>query len=468
MHVMNQLVTCRTFFLLVPAVLCLFSCRKLLEAPAPSADIPATAVYTDDATAKTAIIGFYNQVMDNPQGILNGSISLYAGLSSDELSCLNPRAAEDSFYLNQLTASNSLSASLFSSGYSLIYTTNSILNGLDHSKGVSAALKTQLQGEARFLRALLYFYLTNLYGGVPKVTGIDYTVNTRVPRASIDSLYAQIISDLQFAQQSLSVDYLAATGYAGDRTRPVQAAATALLARVYCYRQSWPAAEQAATTVIGDGRYRLESSLDSVFTAGSREAIWQLQPVYDTFATADAHFFLPVSVGPFQVPQYLLTPRLLAGFESGDQRRMHWTATVSIGPKAYTYPFKYTRGSYQPDHREYEIVLRLAEQYLLRAEARARQGNIAGALADLNVVRVRAALPPSTANSADPVIAAIQAERRVELFTEWGHRWFDLGRTGQANALLQAKSWWQAFDVLYPIPGYELVGNPNMTQNPGY
>lgn len=468
MHAMNQLIRRRNFFLLVPALLCLLSCRKLLDAPAPSTDIDATAVYTDDATAKTAIIGFYNQAMDNPQGILNGSISLYAGLSADELSCFNPRAPEDSFYVNQLTASNTLSASLFSSGYSLIYTANSVLNGLDQGKGVSAALKTQLQGEAKFLRALLYLYLVSLYGDVPRVTGIDYTVNARLPRASTDSVYAQTISDLQFARQSLPADHVTAAGYAGDRIRPVQTAATALLARVYCYRQSWASAEQAATAVIGDGRYRLEANLDSVFTAGSREAIWQLQPVYDTLATADAQFFLPVSFGPFALPQYLLTPGLLASFEANDQRRIHWTASVTIGPRAYTYPYKYTRGSYQPDHREYEMVLRLAEQYLLRAEARARQGNLAGALADLNVVRTRAALPLSTVNTVDGLIAAIQAERRVELFTEWGHRWLDLKRTGQANTVLQSKPGWQAFDVLYPIPGYELVGNPNITQNPGY
>jgi hypothetical protein len=441
------------------------SCNKLLDAPPPSADIDAKSVYVNDATAGAAIIGFYNAAMDNPQGILNGDISLYAALSADELSCVFPNAREDSFYQNRLTAANSLSGNLFSSGYGLIYPLNSILYGLDHSSGVTAATKTQLGGEARFLRALLYLYLVNLYGAVPEVVGTDYTVNQQLPRAAVDSIYALVMQDLQVAQQSLPAAYLTANGYAGDRTRPVQAAATALLARVECYRQLWPSAEQAASAVINDARYLLEPQLDSVFLATSREAIWQLQPVYDTLATADAKLFLPAGSGVFRIPQYALTPALLGSFQPGDLRRMHWCG--GFGTRVY--PYKYKQAGYHAGHAEYEMVLRLAEQYLLRAEARAHQGNLAGALSDLNQVRTRAGLTPSTATGVDAVLAAIFAERRVELFTEWGHRWLDLQRTGQADAVLPAKNdGWQSFDILYPIPGFELADDVRITQNPGY
>jgi len=276
------------------------------------------------------------------------------------------------------------------------------------------------------------------------------------------------VSDLLSAQQALPVDYVAAYGYAGNRTRPVQAAASALLARVWLFRQQWALAEAAATTVIDDPRYVLESSLDSVFLASSREAVWQLQPVYDTFATADAHLFLPAVTGTFTVATYPLTDSLLAGFETGDQRRVHWTGSLKFGPRVFVYPFKYKQSGFHPGDPEYEMVLRLAEQYLIRAEARARQGNLAGALADLNQVRVRAGLPLSTAVDQLSLLNAIMAERRIELFTEWGHRWLDLQRTGQANAVLQVKRGWVTTDLLYPIPGYELLANPNMTQNPGY
>lgn len=455
-------------FLLVPATLGAGSCRKLLDAPAPSDNIDANTVYANDASAEAALIGFYARAMDNNQGILNGNISLYTALSADELGCLNPRIASDSFYLNRLTASNTLSATLFASGYTLIYNLNSILSGLTHSRGTTPATHAQLQGEAKFLRAFLYFYLANLYGGVPLVTGTDYAINGRLPRMSPDSVFALVINDLLNAQQTLPVDYQAAGIYSGNRTRPVQLSATALLARVYLYRRQWALAEQAAAAVIGDPRYRLEPSLDSVFMATSREAVWQLQPVHDSLATADAAFFLPVTVGAFKIPVYNLTPSLLGAFETGDQRQAHWTGAASLGPKLYVYPFKYKQSTYHPGNAEYEMVLRLAEQYLIRAEARARQGNLAGAAADLNAVRVRAGLPVTTAVAQGSLVDALLAERRVELFTEWGHRWLDLKRTGQTDAALGSKPGWQPWYALYPIPGYEVLANPNMTQNPGY
>src|SRR5579859_6523965 len=99
-------------------------CRKLLAAPAPSDNIDASSIYSTDAGAQSAMMGFYNSAMDNTQGLLNGSISLYAALSADELSCVNPFLPEDSFYINRLTASNTLSANLFSSAYTLLYGLN--------------------------------------------------------------------------------------------------------------------------------------------------------------------------------------------------------------------------------------------------------------------------------------------------------------------------------------------------------
>ena len=459
------------FSLLLPAALGTGSCRKALEVSPPSKDIEAGAVFANDAAAQTAMIGFYNQAMDNTGGILNGNISLYAGLSADELGCLNPRLPEDSFYINRLSAVYPLSGNLFSSAYTLIFSLNSVVASVSQSKGVTTATKATLKGEACFLRALLYFYLVNLYGGVPLVTGIDYNINARLPRASVDSVYQQMVSDLLFAEQSLPVDYVAAGAYAGNRTRPVQAAAAALLARVYLYQGQWARAAQAAGTVIADQRYLLEPALDSVFMATSREAIWQLQPVHDTIATADANFFLPKPFGPQRImaPLYFLTPQLLGSIAPGDGRRLHWTGSSTIGARTYGYPYKYKQTAFHPGDAEYEMVLRLAEQHLIRAEARARLGDVAGAAADLNLVRARAGLPGTTATDQQSLLTAILAERRVELMTEWGHRWLDLKRTGQADTALGAKQGgWKPEDVLYPIPGYELLSNPTITQNPGY
>jgi hypothetical protein len=117
------------------------------------------------------------------------------------------------------------------------------------------------------------------------------------------------------------------------------------------------------------------------------------------------------------------------------------------------------------------MIFRLADTYLIRAEASANLGNGSAALTDLNVVRARAGLSPSATNPANQaaVLSAIQHERQVELFTEWGNRWFDLKRTGTAAAVLGAeKGGWQPNFALYPVPRTELQADVNLTQNQGY
>ena len=116
------------------------------------------------------------------------------------------------------------------------------------------------------------------------------------------------------------------------------------------------------------------------------------------------------------------------------------------------------------------MILRLAEQYLIRAEARAQQGNLTGAIGDLNIIRERAGLPDlSTALTQDKVIAAVMQERRIELVSEWGQRWLDLKRTGQVDSVLsKIKPTWKINGQLYPIPQSELTNDPNLVQNPGY
>jgi len=124
---------------------------------------------------------------------------------------------------------------------------------------------------------------------------------------------------------------------------------------------------------------------------------------------------------------------------------------------------------------EYTMVLRLAEQYLIRAEARAQQNNLSAAQSDLNVIRTRAALSPTTANTQSTLLTAILHERQVELFSEWGHRWFDIKRTGNVDAVMgnggacAAKGGvWNTNWQLYPIIQLQLQLNPALVQNSGY
>ncbi|WP_188937762.1 RagB/SusD family nutrient uptake outer membrane protein [Puia dinghuensis] len=435
------------------------ACKRLVDTPTPQNRQTADRVFSNDAGAQEAMTGCYIDMMNTVRSLMNGGISLDAGLTSDELKCLSPALPEDSFYLDSLTPGNLVCTDLFSTAYNLIYDWNSVLAGLSTSTGVSAPVKAALQGEATFNRAVLYFYLVNLYGDVPLALGTDYAVNQKLPRMAVNSVYLQVVSDLEEAIARLPPDYPGD----GERSRPNQVAARALLARVWLYEGQWAAAESMATQVIADGRYQLVANPDSVFLAGSREAIWQLQPVHGRMATADAGAFLRLLAGK---PNFVLTQQLSASFETGDLRKVHWTKNSLYG--AYPYKYKQIAASGVPP--EYEMVLRLAEQYLIRAEARAQEGDVAGAMADLNIVRARSGLAATTATGQAGVLAAILHERRVELFTEWGHRWLDLKRLGQADAVLSIEKnpGWQAKDTLYPIPATQLLASPGMQQNPGY
>jgi hypothetical protein len=165
---------------------------------------------------------------------------------------------------------------------------------------------------------------------------------------------------------------------------------------------------------------------------------------------------------------------MVAAFEPDDARLLNWVGSYDTGSEIVYYPFKYKQLDQSTPLEEFSMVLRLAEQYLIRAEARAQLDNLAGAISDIDVIRGRAALPLIQDNnptiSKEDLLTAIIHERQVELFTEGGLRWFDLKRTALAdNVLSSIKAGWNATDKLYPIPQNEFGNNPQLgNQNPGY
>jgi hypothetical protein len=324
-----------------------------------------------------------------------------------------------------------------------------------------------LSGEAKFVRAFCYFHLVNLFGDVPLVTSTDYRENARKGRTKKEDVYLQIVADLTDAQNQLSENYVTTTAAPTARTRPNKWAAAALLARVYLYTGEWQKAEAAASSVIGSGKYTLVANLNNVFLAGSTESIWQLQPVQPGRNTWEGSTIVPASNS--STPSFLLTKELVNAFEANDQRKVNWAKSRVFDNLTLYYPFKYKvrTGTAVTEHY---MVLRLAELYLIRAEARARQGNVQGGKEDINILRARAGLGPTTANEQTSLLAAIEQERRVELFAEWGNRWYDLKRTAKAGTVLKVLKplTWQDTDVLLPIPINELKANTYLEQNPGY
>jgi hypothetical protein len=119
------------------------------------------------------------------------------------------------------------------------------------------------------------------------------------------------------------------------------------------------------------------------------------------------------------------------------------------------------------------MILRLSEQYLIRAEARTRLNKISEAKADLNTIRTRAGLANTTANDENSLLTSILNERQVELFTEWGHRWLDLKRTNKVDVVMsvitpQKGGTWSSNWAWYPLPLYDIQQNSKLVQNSGY
>lgn len=434
-------------------------CRKLLDPGPPLGREPSGVVYQSDASAASVLTGLFHNMSDDGGLMGRLGLSYFCGLSADEFLLLEQDELSIAAYKNQLIATD---VPIWRSLYLYIGHANGAIDGLTASTGLTPEIKQQLLGEARFVRAFCYFYLVNLFDQVPLVTGTDYKVNAIMRRTPVVKVYEMIVQDLEAAVKLLRTDYLGADAISTtqERVRPNKWAATALLARVHLYRYDWQAAATAATAIIENKAVYDTMPLSAVFLKNSREAIWQLQ-VVNTTVTADAKLFLedqPVFAGP----------ALMEAFEQGDLRRQEWL--VDAGDHL---PAKYKAIDDAQPATEYLMVLRLAEQYLIRAEARARTGNTAGALEDLSVVRQRAGLSTPDISEAGPLMDAIQDERQVELFAEWGHRWLDLKRTHQVNTVMAPVAAdkggnWQAYQQWYPIPQSEILLNPNLTQNEGY
>lgn len=444
-----------------------FSCKKFIETDAPRTDLVRETVFKNNSTANAAMLDVYVQLKSF--GFANGSqygLSFLGSISSDEMNNYVKNRHEEfqQFNDNNLEPNNFILEQNWASLYRSIYQANSIIEGLATSAGVSTVLKNQLEGEAKFIRAFCHFYLVNLWGDVPLVLSTDYKLNNSISRTSKDLVYQQIISDLKEAQNLLSDNYLVSDN---ERVRANKGAATAMLARVYLFNNDWLNAENEAKSIINNnGLYGLEPDLMEVFRTTSKEVIFQLWS--NNYPTEFSTFFVHPAVGG---PRFgAMRVEFVDSFVPDDQRRLIWIQDVFHNGTTFYRMAKYISFAVPPD--DFSTVLKVSEQYLIRAEARAKQGKITGpnsAETDINIIRTRAGLDPTTAANQSDMLLAIENERKHELFGEWGHRWLDLKRTNRASDILSPiKPNWQAYKELFPIPEPQLINNPNIIQNPGY
>jgi hypothetical protein len=464
-------------YFLAFGALFLSACNKFVEVPSPATELIGTSVYNSNSTAGAAVSGIYLTMASNSIGgsIQNYGISAILGLSADEFNSVsNQDVILTQSYSNSLTANSPPPE--WDDLYNCIYQANSAIEGVSSSTELDSSLKQQLIGEAKFIRAFCHFYLVNIYGDVPIVTSPNYQSNKTIARSPQTEVYRQIVNDLNEARDLLSDNFSTASGASTtERVRPNRGAATALLARVYLYQKKWDSADAMSTILIGNPNYQLSVSVNDVFLTNSAEAIWQLEAPNSGFDAPDGAFLegLLYFGGPNSYAPVTLSDSLMNAFEPGDLRRMNWTDSIISGPATYYYPYKYTAYYTGNPPTEYSMVLRLGEQYLIRAEARAQENNLSGALEDLDAIRTRAGLPMSPAVSQPDVLVAIQKERRVELFTEFGHRWLDLKRTGAVDSVMNAVTplkggVWKTTAQLFPIPLTEIQADNQLTQNLGY
>jgi starch-binding outer membrane protein, SusD/RagB family len=466
----NKLFTDKLVILLLVTAWMSIGCKKLIEIPPnPPTKITQTLQFGDSATTMTAVAGVYSYPSTPTGGFTfnDGYLSVCAGLSSDELTSTVTYTPDPmQLYGYNISPFNGYVASLWQDPYQGIYPVNAVIQGVAGNSNLSTSFITQITAEMKVVRALYYFYMVNMFGGVPLVTSTDYKSSVQLGRASEDSIYALVLSDLTDAQLALSVNYPSS-----GHIRPNLYTVKAFLSKVYLYQKNWQMAFNAADTVINSGLYSLEPDLNSVFLDGSQEAIWQLPATSPYMATKEAQNFVPYNSSV--IPTYPVTPLLTGAFEAGDQRLGDWIAmsVVNTGASNDTvyYPFKYKVTYPSGGPIEDFMIFRLGELYLIHAEAAAQLGNLPTALSDLNLVRARAGLGASAATTQQQVLAAIMHERQTELFCEWGNRWMDLKRTGTAGSVLSAeKTGWNPTDTLYPVPNSQLQLNSHLIQNPGY
>jgi starch-binding outer membrane protein, SusD/RagB family len=466
--------------LITIVVLINVSCKKFVEIPPPQNQLTNQSTFSTDAGANAAQLAIFQNMASSR----NTNFKVYTSLSSDEMLNYSTNNRYIQLSTNALTADNGYVNDLWTSAYKYIYQANVIIEGLYKSNGVTEKVKQQVSAESKFTRAYWYMWLTNLFGDVPLVLNSTYQISSIQPRTEQAKVFEQIIEDLKYAENNLSTDFLGADALtvSAEKLRPTKYAAQALLARAYYYNKDWQNAEMQSSNVINSQKFSLTEDLNKAFLRNSDEAIWQI--VYSpTSNSYDGIYFNLLTFNPGIFAPGAVSPMLFNAFESGDNRKTDWIASATYNNVSYNYPNKYKQDILSLTYLEYEMVLRLAEQYLIRAEARINQDNISEAVSDLNIIRGRARaeitstepnpLPDLSAGiSKTNAVLAVEHERQVELFTE-GHRFIDLKQSGRIDeimteATVKKGGTWKTTQQLYPIPAIQRSKNKNLSQNKDY
>ena len=445
----------KIIFFLFALTFTIMSCNKVLDVK-PTDSVAAEDAIKNKAGVEHALIGSYNALQATGLYYLNAII--VGDIAADNLTHTGTMMEYGQIERKPIPAENSIVEGMWSGAYNGINCVNNILVKLPGISDITDTVRGQYEGEALYIRALLHYYLATYFGGVPIQTQPTLDLSRiDIARNTLAEVYTQVISDLTTAKTKLSKTKV--KGRANSFT------ASALLAKVYLSKfqqlgdQSSAALAVAwADTVIIKGGYSLETDYGSLFnptnTNSSSESIFEVVFDAQNFTRLAQYFYSRDLSGRYEVAP---EAELIQSYESDDNRLSQTVAYYGTQP----YGYKYKDVSGGTDH---VYVFRLAEMYLIRAEALAySNGDIASIQADINTVRNRAGLTNTTAATIPELKLAVENECRHEFAFE-GHRWPDLVRTKRASALLGIDEKY----TLFPIPLSEMQTNNLMKQNDGY
>lgn len=431
------------------------SCADLLT-PKPVDLIVDDLALNEPADVPNTEIGLYSAF----RGI-TANIIIAGDLTSDMLIHNGTFTQYRELGIKQITPANASASGLWASIYNTVYIANFILEKLPTIEGVKTAERSKILATAHFLRGYAYFIGLYTFGGIPKVVKTAIQPNRNIPRASVQEILDLILDDYKEALGNLTTDPVNA-GLASDY------AVRAAMAKYYLYLGNWTEAEQFSTDVITAGKYTLENKFsDVVLKDFTSESIFEMgYTISDDPGTLNTLFLSRREIIPSN--QEIVA---LASAESGDR-----FSSILFNPsklKGNDNGWSVAKYGTAVEDNNNIIVFRLAEIYLIRAEARTQQGKVTGtgsAQEDINILRTRAKAPLVSSVNQTQMLFLIEDERRYELAFE-GHRWYDLVRTGRAHSVMTVfSSAWKDTYNLWPIPQREIQNNPSLVghQNPGY
>jgi starch-binding outer membrane protein, SusD/RagB family len=443
-------------FCFLISVLLISSCTDLLE-PKPIDLLTDEIVLNEAKDVPNVEIGLYSAFRPIiPSAVIAGDFTADMLIHNGTFSNFRELGTK------QITSANGSVAALWGSIYNTVYLANFIIEKLPAVAGVRTVDRDRVMGTAHFLRGYAYFIGAYTFGGVPLVTETNIESNRNIARATEGEVLAFVLNDYNQALGKLP-DNPANAGFASDF------AVRAALAKYNLYLEKWVEAETFATEVITSGKY----SLDTLFTNIVRKDFTDDPGTNGTIGLNNL-FLGRREIIPSN--QIILA---LSSNESGERfSSISFNIDNLVGADNGWSVAKY--GTADQDNNNV-VAFRLGEMYLIRAEARAKQGKISGAQADINLLRARADswnvstrtktfTPRVAASTQAQMLAIVETERVYELAFE-GHRWYDLVRTRRAATVMPAfnANWKNAYER-WPIPQREIQNNPALAgqQNPGY